>query len=421
MKTIEMNKLKTFVLLLLLIPEVHGQAVLTLEDCYERARHNYPLVSERDLIEKTKLLTLENISKGSLPHVSFGAQATYQSDVTQIPLDIPGVEPLSKDQYRVFGEISQTLYGGGLIHKKKEIQTLSAELGQQEVTVDLYQLRSRINDLYFGILLLQEQVLQSALVKEELNAVLKKTQVAIENGTALRSAADVLQAELLRVDQRIIEMESAEKTYRDILGLFIHETINDDTQLAKPSFSLTSEPIGRPELDLFDIQKKSLEANYGSQLALRKPRFELFVQGGYGRPGLNMLDNSFDFYGLGGLRFSWVLSSAYTSRNDRETFTLRQQSVDVKKQTFLFNTGLSLRQHESDISKYRRLIEVDDRIISLRKNVRETAAVQLEEGVITSTDFIQEVNAEDQAKQNRVLHEIQWLMAQAGYQFTSGQ
>lgn len=407
--------------MLLLFPEAHGQGRLTLEDCYDRAEQNYPVIRHRDLIEKTKELSLENASRESLPQISFGGQATYQSEVTQIPIEMPGIEPLSKDQYRVFGEISQTLYHGGLVDKQKASEAMNASIEQQKIGVELYQLRNRINELYFGILLLQEQASQGELLRQDLTAALKKTEASILNGTALKTAADVLRAELLRVDQRLIEMESSQSAYRDVLALFINESINDKTQLEKPSFSLTSGSVDRPELSLFEMQKKSLEVSHSLRLARKRPRVELFVQGGYGRPGLNMLENSFSFYGLGGLRFSWRLSGYYTSGNEREILGLRQQSIDVQRETFLFNTGASVRQHEREIARFRRLMDVDDQIIALRKSIRETAAVQLEKGVITSTDFIQEINAEDQAKQNRVLHEIQWLMAQAKYQFSSGQ
>jgi outer membrane protein TolC len=416
-----MNNLKTLVLLLLFLPEVHGQTVLSLQDCYNRAIENYPLIKQRYLIERTRTLSIENASRAALPNVMLGGQATYQSEVTQIPGDMPGVKPLSRDQYRVFGEISQTLYHGGLVNQHKATEEINANIEQQKLDVDLYQIKNRINDLYFGILLLQEQASQSELVRQDLNAALKKTEAAIVNGTALKSAGDVLRAEVLLVDQRVIEMQSAERAYRDILALFINQTIDDETQLTKPVFTRTIGSIDRPELKLFEAQKKSAEANYSLFQARKKPRVELYIQGGYGRPGLNMLENSFTLYGLGGLRFSWLLSGYYTTRNEKEIFTLRQQSIDIQKEAFLFNTDLSIRQHESEIAKYRRLMDVDDQIISLRKNIRETAAVQLEQGVITSTDFIREVNAEDQAKKNRLLHEIQWLTAEARYQFSFGQ
>lgn len=399
----------------------HSQAVFRIEECYEAAEVNYPLTRQRGLIEKTRTLAMENAATGRLPRVSMGGQATYQSDVTQIPVEMPGVEPLSKDQYRIFGEISQTLYHGGVVSHEKEAAELNASVESQQLAVDLYQLRSRVNELFFGILLLREQARQTGLIQADLRAVLDKTLAAIKHGTAIPSSADVLRAELLRHDQRIIETNVSEATYRELLGIFIGETIDADAVLAKPEYARQEPSINRPELQLFELQRMNIESNQALLSARRRPKLELFVQGGYGRPGLNMLENEFDFYYLGGIRFTWQLSGYYTARRENEIFSLRRQSSDVREQTFLFNTRLSLGKHDAEIAKIRRLIEVDNAIIDLRTRVRRTAEVQLEEGVISATDYIREVNSEDQAKQRRALHEIELLMAQANYHFTLGQ
>ncbi|MGC1243280.1 MAG: TolC family protein [Chryseosolibacter sp.] len=397
-----------------------GQNTLTIERCYALAEANYPLSAQRDLIQKTKDLSIENASKGHLPQISLAGQATYQSDVTRIPLEMPGIQPLSKDQYRVFGEISQNLYHGGLIKQQEEAEEISGAIDAGKLDVDLYQLRNRINDLFFGIVLLQEQRAQRELVKQDLVAALGKVEGSIRYGTALRSAADVLNAESLHVDQGIIELESAEASYREMLGLFIGEPVLSSTLLAKPDWSMTDETIARPELRLFDLQKQDIEANRAMVAARKKPRIDLFLQGGYGRPALNMLDNSFDTYYLGGVRFTWQLSGYYTFRREKEVLDLRQQSLGVQEETFLFNTNLTSRQHHAEIAKLQRLLAVDDEIISLRRRVQETASAQLEEGVIPATDYVREVNATGQARQNRVLHEAQLLMAQARYRFTNG-
>jgi len=397
-----------------------GQATLTIEECYERAEANYPLIAQRALVEKTRSFSIENAAKGYLPQLAIGGQATYQSDVTQIPLEMPGIEPLDKDQYRIFGEISQTLYHGGMVAELKKTEEMNAATESQKVEVELYQLRNRINELFFGILLLQDQKSQSELVKADLGGALKKVEASIQHGTALRSAGAVLRAELLRVDQRIIELESAEASFREILGMFMNQPVPGNTVLQKPEWTIASGGIDRPELRLFNFQKQSIETNRTLLSARKKPRIELFLQGGYGRPALNMLDNNFDLYYLGGIRFQWLVSGYYTHRRENEILDLRQQSLDVQKETFLFNTRLTSRQHHAEITKLERLIQVDEQIIALRENVQKTASSQLEEGVISATDYIREVNAADQAKQNRVLHETQLLMAQSKLKFTTG-
>ena len=411
----------TLIFIFSFTPFVHSQTLLSIATCYARAEANYPLIRQRALIEKTRSYSIENTAKGNLPQIALAGQATYQSEVTQIPLDLPGVQPLSKDQYRIFGEISQYLYHGGLVKEQRKTEEVNARVENQKLDVELYQLRNRVNELFFGILLLQEQIVQSGLVKQDLASGLKKIEANILQGTALRSASDVLQAELLRMDQRIIEQETAERSFREILGIFIDQPLDAGVVLEKPELTLSGDSTQRPELGLFDFQKQSIEMNRSLLSARRKPRVEFFLQGGYGRPGLNMLENSFNFYYLGGIRFNWLLSGYYTFGKEKEILTLRQQSLEVQKQTFLFNIRLTLNQHAREIEKLQRLVAVDDEIISLRTRVQKTASAQLEQGVISAADYIREVNATDQAKQNRSLHETQLLMARATYQFTQGQ
>lgn len=411
----------TITVLLFFTSFARSQDTLTVVECYERAEANYPLIAQRGLIEKTGTFTVENASKGYLPQISIGGQATYQSDVTRIPVEMPGVAPLSKDQYRIFGEISQNLYHGGVVREQKRAEEVNAAIESGKLEVDIYLLRDRINDLFFGILLLREQIAQSQLLRDDLFIALKKVEASIQHGTALRSAGYVLRAELLRIDQRIIELQTAETSFREMLGMFTDRLIESSTVLVKPEWTAGSEEIDRPELKLFSIQKQGIETNRALLSARKKPRIELFLQGGYGRPALNMLENRFDFYYLGGIRFNWLLSGYYTFRRENEILDLRQQSVDVQKETFLFNTNLTRRRHEADISQLQRLIQVDDEIIALRMRVLPTATAQLGEGVISATDYIREVNAADQAKQNRALHETQLLMARAKYRFTTGQ
>lgn len=414
-------KSKLFLLFIALPWSVSGQVTLSLDQCYEKAEANYPLIQQRGLLEKTKRYSVENAAKGYLPQISLGGHATYQSEVTQIPLELPGIEPLSRNQYRIFGEVSQPIYHGGTVGLQKAVEESTAEVEEEELEVELYQVRGRVNDLYFGILLLQEQISQTELSREDILSAIRKTEALIANGTAIPSSADVLHAELLRIDQRVLEMESIAESYRRILGLFINASINEETILGKPSYGELSMEIVRPELQLFDAQKRNLAGRKSLSMAGRRPHLDLFVLAGYGRAGLNMLENRFTFYYMGGVRFSWKLNGYYTLRREKQIFDLRQQVVDVKRETFMFNTKLMQDQQHTEITRLEKLVAIDDEIITLRTKVRETAGVQLEEGVITSTDFVREVNAEDQARQTRVLHETQWLLARAKLQFTTGQ
>ena len=415
-----MKCLNTIALLTLVFHIASAQQVLSLEECYRLAESNYPRIQQKQLFELTRQYSVENAARAALPRLSLGGQATYQSDVTQIPVEMPGVEPLSKDQYRIFAEVSQTLYHGGLVSEQKELEDRNADVEQVQLAVDLYSIRGRVNELYFGLLLLDEQRALAELSKKDLSAALTMLEAMIDNGTAIPSSGAVLQAELLKVDQRIVELAYTADAYRKMLGIFVSKQITADTNFEKPVFQSLPEVIERPELKLFESQQKIVETNRSLSAARRKPRIEFFVQGGYGRPGLNMLKNEFNFYYLGGLRFSWMLSGYYTVKRENQLLDIRQQSIAIQKETFLFNTAIQLSEHQSNIAKLQRLLEVDRAIIDLRTQVRETARVQLEEGVITSPDFIREVNAEDQAKQDLALHQTQLLLAQAKYHFVSG-
>ena len=415
-----MKTLIAIALILVSARITHGQDVLSLTECYRLAESNYPRITQRHLIDLAREYSLENAGKGALPRISFGGQATYQSDVTQIPVEMPGVEPLSKDQYRVFAEVSQPLYQGGTVGALKEQERNSSEVEHLQLDVELYSIRARVNELYFGVLLMEEQHRITALRKKDLSSALAKINAMVLNGTAIRSSAASLEAELLKVDQRLVEIESGADAYRTMLGRFINEQIGPDTRLERAVFEPAPDVIERQELRVFDAQRRLIEANKSMLAARRKPRLELFIQGGYGRPGLNMLKNEFDLYYLGGLRFTWLLSAYYTAKKEEQLLSLRQQSIDVQRETFLFNTAIQLSEYESEINKLLKLTEVDHRIIRLRTEVRETARAQLDEGVITSSDFIREVNAEDQAKQDLALHQTQLLLAQARYHFASG-
>lgn len=415
--------MKTKLLLLLLIATGALQAQsLTIETCYTLAAENYPLVKQRELLTKSNEYTLQNLSKGYLPQLTLAGQATYQSEVTQIPISVPGmnVPALSKDQYKFYGEVTQTLFDGGVIKQQKLTRQSNLQVEQQKLEVELYKIRERINQLFFGILLVDEQIRQTELLKQDITLGLKKTEAAIANGTAFRSSADVLTAELLNADQRTTELKAARFAYAEMLGLFINRQLDAGTALEKPKALVVSPDINRPEITLYDSQNKTIDAQYKMLTARNLPRLNLFVQGGYGRPALNMLSNDFEAYYIGGVRLNWSLSGLYTLKKDKSLLDLNRQTIAVQKETFLFNTHYTLRQQSAEVNKYSELLTSDNDIIALRTRVKQTASAQLENGVITSNDYLREVNAEDKARQNKIVHEIQMLMAQYAQQTTTG-
>jgi outer membrane protein TolC len=399
----------------------HGQS-LTLAECYVLAEQHYPMVKQRDLVRKSSEYTLENLSRGYLPQVSIYGQATYQSAVTQIPIRVPGVEipTLNKDQYKLYGEVNQSIYDGGVIREQRQVQQTAADVEEQKIEVELYKIRERINQLYFGILLVDEQIKQTTLLTNDIQLGLKRAEASFANGIAFKSNVDILKAEVLKADQRMTELHMLRQAYMNMLGLFIDRSLDERTTLQRPSGIALSQDISRPEIKLYTVQSLNVAAQRKLLSARTLPRLSFFIQGGYGRPALNLLSNNFEAYYIGGLRLNWSLGGFYTIKHDKALLEINQQTIDVQRETFLFNTNFTLKQQTAEITKYNALLATDDEIITLRTAVKNSASAQLENGVINSNDYLREVNAEDQARQNKIIHEIQLLMAQYAQLNTTG-
>ncbi|MBL7741013.1 MAG: TolC family protein [Chitinophagaceae bacterium] len=413
--------------LLIFFPGVlvaQGLNTLDLQQAYDLSQKNYPVIKQKELIKQTSFISVENLQKGFLPQFSLSGQATYQSDVTSVPLAIPGfsIEPPSKDQYKVVADVSQLIYDGGVTKEQKVVAQLNASVEDQKVEVELYKLKERISQLYLSILYLDEQIKQVELVKNDIRTGIKRIEAQVQNGVAFKSNLNMLKAELLKADQRAIEVNASRRGLVDALGLFLGQPLNGSVQLEKPVMadaSIAGE-ITRPELKLYSEQSKLIGQQDKLITAKNLPKASLFAQGGYGRPGLNMLLNDFDFYYIGGLRFNWSLGGFYTKKKEKQQVEVNRKIVDIQKETFLLNTSTQLRQQQSEIDKLKQLVASDNEIIILRKSVTDAAKAQLENGVITANDYLKEVNAEDQARQSLITHQVQLLQAQINYQTISG-
>ncbi len=416
---------KTIVVLLIsVVFAANAQPKLTLNECYEKARANYPLIKQKEYIAKTKEYNVSNVWKGYLPQITISGQATYQSDVTSLPISFPGIkiESLTKDQYKAIADVTQVIYDGGIMSSQAEVQKASSEADDQKIEIELLRIKERINQIYFGIILLDEQLIQTELVKKDLSASLEKLNAAFANGTATKPNVDVLKAEQLKADQRIIEIKSSRTAYLEMLGMFINEKLSETTLLQLPEYQteIMNEEINRPELKLYSSQEKMINEQSGLSLAKILPKASLFFQGGYGKPTLNMLKNNFDWFYITGARLSWSPSNLYTYGNESEIIELNKKSVEAQKEAFLLNTKVTLKQQNTEIEKLKELIKVDEEIIEIRESVKLSAKAQLENGVITSNDFIRELNAEDQARQNLAIHKAQLMLAEQAYKTTLG-
>ena len=291
---------------LLFIGLINAQETITLEQCYQWSRENYPLIKKQELIKKAEQYTTENALKGWLPQIQIIGQATYQNDVTQFPVKLPNVsvDPLSKDQYKVYADISQTIYDGGNIKNQKKIAKAQSEIQSQQTEVELDKLKERINQLYFGILQTDKQLAQLQLTKSDINEGIKKAEAQLKNGVIFRSNLDVLKAELVKLEQKEIELKSVKQSFSQMLSYFIKRNLDESTQLQTPEKALVTETNNRSELKLFDAQKSLIETQKKLINTKNTPKLGAFFQGGYGKPGFNMLKNEFDTFYIAGVRLN---------------------------------------------------------------------------------------------------------------------
>lgn len=396
---------------------------LTLETCRQKAHDNYPLIAQYDLLEKTAEYTLSNVSKGYLPQFALLGKATYQSDVTQLPVTIPNItiESLPKDQYQVMIEMQQSIWDGGEIRQRKRQTRANHEVDRSRLDVDMYALNERVNQVFFGILLLDEQLKQNRLLQEDLERSYRQVSSYMDNGIANPSDLNAVEVEQLNARQTEIALAASREAYLSMLSLFTGEEIDRNATLQKPVDDGTTylAAINRPELQWFEAQAESLDVAESMLQVRNLPRFGLFAQGAYGNPGLNMLKNEFTPYYIAGVRLTWNFGGLYTLRNDRRTIDNNRRRLQSNKETFLFNTRLQATQEHSAIQSTRRLMREDDRIITLRGNIRRAAEAKVANGTMTVTDMLREITAESMARQTKAIHEIQLLMNIYQWKYTT--
>ncbi|MBP7839733.1 MAG: TolC family protein [Bacteroidales bacterium] len=414
-------------LLLLALSFLNSSAFgqLSIDQCQEKARKNYPQIKQYSLIEQTGAYNISNANKGYLPQLSFSAQATYQSDVTEIPASLGQIlsqltgqnvtiASMSKDQYKMVAELQQTIWDGGMISSQKEQIKATTELEKQKLEVDLYTIKERVNQIFFGILALNEQKIQIDLLQKELQTNYEKIKAYMQNGVANQADLDMIRVEQLKVKQKKAELNAIQKSYREMLAVMIADTTALTAALEKPVFDtdMSSEfGIKRPELKLFDAQTSLFASQEKMIRAGNLPKLGVFGQGGYGNPGLNMFNPGFTPYYILGAKLTWNFSGLYSQGNHLQKIALNKQTVASQKETFLFNTNLKVVNAQNEIAKIKEQIKSDDEIIALRKNIKKAAEVKVENGTLTVTDLIREINAESTAIQEKALRQIQLSMA----------
>ena len=416
----------------LLLLAISGQAQ-TLEECQQAAERNYPLIRQRDLVGKLAELTVANIGKGWLPQVSASAQATLQSDVATFPDEMRAVyqqmgidmKGLTKDQYRVGVDVSQTVFDGGAISRGKAVARQQGEVEAAQTEVSIYQVRRRVNEMYFALLLLDDQIQLNRDLQELLDGSERKLASMVKGGTAAECDLQNVKAERLNVAQQTTSLESQRRMLQSMLSVFC------GMEVTSPSKPLLGDALAesadglRPEMRLFDAQLHLADAQEKALDAALLPKLGVFAQGFYGYPGLNMFDDmmsrEWSLNGLVGARLTWNIGALYTRKNDKAKIQLQRDLTETNRDVFVFNNRLEQIQQNENISRYRQLMAADEEIIELRSAVRKAAESKLAHGIIDVNDLVREMNAENAARVQRSMHEIQLLKEIFDNKFTTGE
>ena len=397
----------------------NAQEKLSLDACYQLVTKNYPLAKQTELLNQKNEFETEAIQKGKLPKIDWNAQATYQSDVTEVP--VMTIEPLNNDQYRTTIDVNQLIYNGGLIDANAKLKEAQTKTQQQQVEVALYQLKFKINYYYFSILVLQERenILKSK--QEQLVLKINEIKTGVKFGAILPSSEKVLEAENLKLNQQLTEINSEKIKLLQNLSSLTFSPISSATILEKPEITnkLNKESL-RPELLLYDLQTEQIETSAAVLTKNLFPKINAFGFAGYGNPGLNMLDNSFQPFYMLGIRANWNIFDWNKTKSEKEALTVSKEIVASEKETFQLNAQMQLQEFENEIAKAESILISDNEIIQLRMDVLKSSDSQLKNGVITSSEYIIDFTNLYEAKINQKVHEIQLELAKANYQITKG-
>lgn len=399
-----------------------SQQQITLDECYALVAKNYPLAKQLQLLEKQNTLDLEVISTEKLPQLLMSAQATYQSDVIAIPIPNSGIDPLNKNQYRATLSINQLIYNGGSIDASSNLKEAQLKTRKQQLEVNLYQLKKQVNQLYFSILLTQEKSKLLTLKQKELNSKLNEVKSGIANGILMPASEKILEAELLKIEQQFSEIKNNKSALIASLSTLIAQPLVNSTIFQEPfiDVQLTSE-LSRPELELFKLKKNEIESSQNLLAKQNSPKLLGFATGGYGNPGLNMLDNSFQEFYTVGLKLDWKVFDWNSNKKQGESLVINKDLVDIDAEVFKLNTNIELQRQEADIRTIEDFIATDNDIIHLRKEVLKSAESQLKNGVITTSAYLTELTNLYEDENRLATHSIQLQLAKANYNVIQGQ
>ena len=413
------NKL-VIVILLFFALNATAQKTLTLQECYDLVDKNYPLVKQVGLLDQKSTYEIDALNTAKLPKIDLNAQATYQSDVIGLPAALPGVNSLNKDQYRATLDVNQLIYNGGVIEANAKLKQAQTKTQQQQVALTIYALKNRVNQYFFSILLLQEKKKLLESKDELLVSKVKEVKVGVKYGAILPTSELVLEAERFKIKQQVTEINFENAKMLESLAQLTYAEINSTTILEAPTSEIKSENGVRPELVFFELQNEQIESSKSVLAKSNSPKLYAFGQAGYGNPGLNMLDNSFQPFYIVGLKTSWNILDWGKVKKERKALDVAQDLVQTEKENFELNNKMELQQLDKDIKKMEELLESDLEIIQIHEKIVKSADAQMRNGVITTSDYLTEVIRLFEAKNNVAQHQVTLKLAQSNYQVSTG-
>lgn len=419
------KKLLLLSVLAVLFPAVRAQS---LEECRQAAEHNYPIIRQYDLIARTTELTVRNIQKAWFPQISVTAQGSYQNKVTAWPENLQGLfaqmglqlQGLRRDQYKVGIDVRQTLFDGGAIGSRREIARGEGAVQAAQTEVDLYKIGQRVHEMYFALLLLDEQLRLNADANALLRSNEQQLAAMLKSGTASAGDFENVKAERLSAEQQQTELLSQRQTLQRLLSLFCGIPVDSIRRPAVPNLPLGENK--RPELRFFDRRLQLTDAQEKALDAQLLPQLGFFAQGYYGNPGLNlfedMMKRRWSWNGIAGLKLTWNLSALYTHRNEKSKLRVQRELIENARQQFLFNNRLDETQQSENVRRFRAIAQRDGEIIALRTAVRKAAESKLAHGIIDVNGLLREINKENAAKTQQAIHEIDMLKAMYDLKFS---
>lgn len=417
-----MNKRKfVTIVCLLAISKVFAQTdSLTLSYFYKKVEENSPILKQKQLNVDATALKIRNLGTMFFPSFNLNGQATYQSDVTSLNINLPiqgftAPKGVDKDQYKLYVEVQQMIYDGGLMKRQKELEASSLTADQKNIEVKLYQLKDQVNQVFFMILMFQEKEKTVLVLKEQLKSNLAQVESAVRNGVQKQVNADLLKAELMKTDQQIIEIKYGRKASYDVLAELTGINLQPSVKLSWPVVATKSPDGKRPEYGLVEVQQARLIAMSKLTQTDRMPKLAAFAQVGYAKPGLNMLKNEFEGYYILGAKLSWNIFDWGNAARKQQVYSIQQKSLDTEKESLDRGFKLMAINQENLIQQYEELLKQDAEIMQLRQSISMSYLSQMNNGVLTSSEYINQLTAETQAKINADIHQLQLLQAKVNY------